>query len=93
MKWGGENETSDMTTAYYYDGLDRVAKQVGADEIEGVLEYDGFGNMVCRMDDPDTETYEGLNRAFEYDFDRLGGQIAISILTMWMSPSALLDNM
>ena len=57
----GENETSDMTTTYYYDGLDRVAKQVGADEIEGVLEYDALGNMVCRMDDPDTERYEGLN--------------------------------
>jgi len=30
----GDNETSDMRTSYYYDGLDRVAKQVGADEIE-----------------------------------------------------------
>ena len=50
-----------MTTGYYYDGVDRVEKQVGADEIEGVLEYDAFGNMVCRMDDPDTEMYEGLN--------------------------------
>jgi len=86
----GENETSDMTTVYYYDGLDRVEKQVGPDEIEGVFEYEAFGNMVCRMDDPDTETYEGLNRVTEYDFDRLGRQIAISILTMWMSPSALL---
>ncbi len=34
--------------------------------------------MVCRMDDPDTETYEGLNRVTEYDFDRLGRQIAIT---------------
>ena len=50
-----------MTTAYYYDGFGRVAKQVGADEIEGVFEYEAFGNMVCRMDDPDTETYDGLN--------------------------------
>ena len=32
-----------MTAGYYYDGLDRVAKQVGADEIEGVLEYEAFG--------------------------------------------------
>jgi len=87
----GENETSDMTTAYYYDGLDGLAKHVGADEIEGVFEYDAFGNMVCRMDDPDTETYEGLNRVTEYDFDRLGRQIAISILTMRKSPSALLE--
>jgi hypothetical protein len=47
--------------------------------------------MVCRMDDPDTERYEGLNRVTEYDFDRLGRQIAISILTMWKSPSALLE--
>ncbi len=67
----GDNETSDMTTGYYYDGLEGLAKQVGADEIEGVLEYDAFGNMVCRRDDPDTEMYEGLNRPFEYDFDRL----------------------
>ena len=72
------NETSDMTTGYYYDGLEGLAKQVGADEIEGVLEYDAFGNMVCRMDDPDADTHEGLNRVTEYDFDRLGRQIAIT---------------
>ena len=47
--------------------------------------------MVCRMDETDREMYEGLNRAFEYDFDRSGGQIAISILTMWKSPSAIVD--
>ena len=51
----GDNETSGMTTTYYYAGLDRVAKQVGPDEIEGVLEYEAFGNMVCRRDDPDTD--------------------------------------
>ena len=39
----GDNETSDMTTGYYYDGFDRVGKQVGADEIEVVLEYEAFG--------------------------------------------------
>ena len=70
--YGGDNETSDMTTGYYYDGLEGLAKHVGADEIEVVLEYEAFGNMVCRKDDADRERYEGLNRVFEYDFDRLG---------------------
>jgi len=39
----GDHETSDMTTGYCYDGLDRVAKDVGSDEIEGVFEYEALG--------------------------------------------------
>lgn len=69
---------NDLTTTFYYDDLNRKKKEISADGIATVFEYDTFNNLVKKVEDPNSQSEpDNLNRITEYAYDRLGRQIAI----------------
>ncbi|MHB9070608.1 MAG: RHS repeat-associated core domain-containing protein [Sedimentisphaerales bacterium] len=71
-------EFDDLITTYYYDDLNRKIRETAPDGVSVVFEYDSFGNLTKKTEDPNSVSEpNNLNRITEYTFDRLGRQIAI----------------
>ena len=67
----GVSDSTDPSTFYYYDALDRLEKRVGPDSVVTYNEHDAFGNVSKTIEDYDPSSQDALNRTTESLFDRL----------------------
>jgi len=70
----GVKDTTDPSTYYYYDALDRLERQVGPDSVVTYYEYDAFGNVSKIVEDYDPSSQDAINKTTEYVFNRLNRQ-------------------
>ncbi|MGH2272182.1 RHS repeat-associated core domain-containing protein [Anaerohalosphaeraceae bacterium U12dextr] len=64
----GVKESTDITTTYLYDGLDRIYQEIAPDGVITQSLYDGFGNARQVIEDYGSTTF---NKTTEYVYNRL----------------------